>query len=123
MNSNNQNNNQNDARQNNVKVETRDDASSRNAPATVTPGSSRQQSDAKAAETNKTQRANYYGRTIGNPVKVERQMQQKTERVAPAKTERAAPAKVERTAPERKATQRTEKTSTERTTKTNNGRR
>jgi len=98
-----------------VKVETREDASSRNASTTVTPNSSRQQSDTKATETDRTQNTNYYGRTIGNPVKVERQMQQKTERVAPVKVEKATP--------ERKATDKTEKTSTERTTNPNNGRR
>jgi len=131
--------NRKDVRRTEVKVETREDANSRNnrtqresdntkretgnrvidsnkpTRATETPNTSRQQSDTRATETDKTQKTNYYGRTIGNPVKVERQMQQKTER--------AAPAKVERAAPERKATEKVEKTSTERTTKTNNGRR
>jgi len=120
---NDRNSNQQVVRKAEVKVETREDASSRNAPTTVTPNSSRQQSDTRATEPAKTQNTNYYGRTIGNPVKVERQMQQKTERLAPVKVVKAAPVKVERVAPVKSTPAKTEKTSTERTTNPNNGRR
>jgi len=47
--------------------------------------STRQPAETKTKESDKTQNTNYYGRTIGNPVKVEKQMQDKTEKT----TERA----------------------------------
>lgn len=50
--------------------------------------STRQATSTTETETDKTQNTNYYGRTIGRPVKVEKQMQQKTEKVKTERTTR-----------------------------------
>jgi len=52
----------------------------RTATETGTSTRSTRQTETKTNETDKTQNTNYYGRTIGNPVKVEKQMQVKTEK-------------------------------------------
>lgn len=52
----------------------------RTATETGTRTRSTRQSETKTNETEKTQNTNYYGRTIGNPVKVDKQMQDKTEK-------------------------------------------
>jgi len=55
--------------------------------------STRQPTETKTTETNKTQNTNYYGRTIGNPVKVEKQMQDKTEKTTPVRSTRTTTTK------------------------------
>jgi len=55
--------------------------------------SNRQPAETKTKETDKTQNTNYYGRTIGNPVKVEKQMQDKTEKTTPVRSTRTTTTK------------------------------
>jgi len=60
----------------------------------VTPGNITNRTDRNTNATTPA-RTNYYGRTIGQPVKVERQMRQPTPRTAPAATPAATPARNE----------------------------